>query len=343
VVISNVEDQTSEYEQAELEAAIWLIRLSEAPDDHVTKMEFTHWLTQRDINKTLFEQTQASSNVLESIQPTTSESWPVAHTDTLTPAQDPQGHSWLSIFSRWSPLGKKSVLAATFACCLLLIFFPQLILHLEADYTTSTAEQKTITLSDGSQITLAPKSALTVDFSPHQRRLNLLKGKAFFDVTPNPDRPFIVMSGQTQTTVLGTAFNIKRTNIGTRVSVEEGYVQVKDYSTAHTISEQLQAGDQLQVTWHQSSVRSQLNPADIALWRTGKLVARNLSIGELIDILRSYYKGSIIVQAPNFEALHVSGLYELNQPEKTLNNLADSYNAKVTKISPWLLIISEAN
>ena len=64
------------------------------------------------------------------------------------------------------------------------------------------------TLEDGSVIYLAQNSLFSYpqDFESASRNVEL-KGEAFFDIAPNPDKPFIIETGEALIQVLGTAFN----------------------------------------------------------------------------------------------------------------------------------------
>src|SRR5687768_11794332 len=67
-----------------------------------------------------------------------------------------------------------------------------------------------IKLPDGSTVVLNGGSKLEFpeSFAPDVREVTL-KGEAYFDITHDPKRPFVVHTGKVRTTVLGTAFNIK--------------------------------------------------------------------------------------------------------------------------------------
>jgi ferric-dicitrate binding protein FerR (iron transport regulator) len=75
-------------------------------------------------------------------------------------------------------------------------------------------------LEDGSVITLHPKSKLSypIHFASDKREVSLV-GNAFFDIKRNPEKPFLVISGQTITKVLGTSFFIKA-DLSSKVQVE---------------------------------------------------------------------------------------------------------------------------
>lgn len=84
----------------------------------------------------------------------------------------------------------------------------------------SSAHPKSFLLEDGSQVTLLPGSTLEFPskFETDKREV-FLSGKAFFNVTKNPQKPFLVYSGELATKVLGTSFWVHQHVDGSQVEV----------------------------------------------------------------------------------------------------------------------------
>ncbi len=98
---------------------------------------------------------------------------------------------------------------------------------LEMIAVNTTTQPLTDTLPDGSVITLNKLSSLTYPnrFDGNTRTVQL-NGEAFFNVTPNKDKPFIVDVNGVIIRVVGTSFNVKSTAGKTEVIVETGRVEV---------------------------------------------------------------------------------------------------------------------
>jgi transmembrane sensor len=86
-----------------------------------------------------------------------------------------------------------------------------------------------ITLSDGTLVTLNSSSTLEYPrkFTSDIREVTIT-GEAFFDVKPDPDKPFVINAGKMQVKVLGTSFNVRAYPEAevVEVVVETGIVQV---------------------------------------------------------------------------------------------------------------------
>jgi transmembrane sensor len=93
-------------------------------------------------------------------------------------------------------------------------------------YTTDTAEQRTVTLEDGSRIELNARSRLRVTYSKSSRTVELYDGQALFQVAKDAARPFLVKSGEATVRAVGTQFDVHRKDDNTTVTVLEGRVAV---------------------------------------------------------------------------------------------------------------------
>lgn len=86
-------------------------------------------------------------------------------------------------------------------------------------------ERRRIELADGSEVLLAPRSALDVALASAERRLHLARGEASFSVAHEP-RPFIVVAQSTEVVARGTRFVVRLAGDTTTVSLIEGQVDV---------------------------------------------------------------------------------------------------------------------
>lgn len=93
-------------------------------------------------------------------------------------------------------------------------------------YTTDTAEERTVTLEDGSRIELNARSGVRVSYSKSARNVELLDGQALFEVAKDATRPFLVHSAAATVRAVGTQFDVYRQNEETTVTVVEGRVAV---------------------------------------------------------------------------------------------------------------------
>jgi transmembrane sensor len=306
-------------ERADADAADWFVRLAEAPGDAELRAGFDAWHDAHPLHAAVWARTRRAYHVLGKHRPVDRSLWQMQR----------------------RPSRRFRFLLATTALCagLALACLPSLLLHLQSDLTTATAEIAALTLPDGTEVQLAPESAIDSLFTSRARGVRLLKGEAYFSVTHDPAHPFQVIAGDVIVTVLGTAFDVRMDAAGTTVAVEHGKVRVVD--RAATAYDDLGAGDWISVSSDKAAARGHDAAPEVAAWRHGRLVVRDRPAAEIVDALRPYLHGLILLRNPAFEARRVSGIYDLRDPAATLQSLADSYGAKLVRISPWITLVSE--
>src|SRR5690606_2828110 len=106
-------------------------------------------------------------------------------------------------------------------------------------YHTQIAPKGEITyvkLPDGSTVVLNASTIIKYPkpFKGDRRELILVQGEAWFDIIPDKNKPFVVISEDVETRVLGTAFNIRAYSFieDITVTVERGKVEVRDINNA---------------------------------------------------------------------------------------------------------------
>lgn len=184
--------------------------------------------------------------------------------------------------------------------------------------TTQAGEKTTITLPDGTKVTLNEQSMLvyTPESFDESRRHIDFQGEAYFHVARNPERPFIIDAKEVKVKVLGTKFNLmtRREKGRAELDLQEGKVDI----TA-TLSKQiasLAAGDRAVVDYKTGriTVTSNADMRNISPWRTKLLRFDNTPLREVIATVERCYGIRIItvgaVAKDNFTGtLPVNDLY----------------------------------
>lgn len=229
---------------------------------------------------------------------------------------------------------------ATAACLAAIVIVPDLTLRLRADHATGTGEIRSLRLTDGSVVVLAPDSAVRIEDGAASRGVELLKGEAFFEVEPDPRRPFEVAARTVRTTVLGTAFNVRRGEDSATIALKHGRVLVERDSATAPVAETLSAGEFVSVGWTGGTVQGRIAPGQVAAWRNGQLIAEDQAMRAVIDRLRGYYGGAIFLTDDALADRPVTGVYNLADPVDALRGIARAHDANVLQITPWILVVS---
>lgn len=335
--------------QASREATDWLILLQEEPDDQDILRAFAEWCDRDPAHVQAWNATRLAADVMAAGVPEHAGRWqPFVHEmraggegssvssssrkDNVVRPAFGRRKMWLG--------GGLAIAASLFAAVVGPGIVSRTVTGWQADYVTDTAEMRTITLADASTVTMAPESAIRVRYEAGERHIELLGGEAFFDVTPDPERPFRVSSDDVDVTVLGTGFDVRRFEAGTDVAVEHGLVRVGFDEIIPPVNEMLEEGQSARVSWQGDVARGQLPAGQIAAWRQNQLIAQDQPLGTVIDGLRRYYPGRIIITDDALASQPVTGVYNLADPMAALRGIARAQDAVVRQVTPWILLVS---
>ncbi|MEJ2884094.1 FecR family protein [Pedobacter sp. GR22-6] len=144
-----------------------------------------------------------------------------------------------------------------------------------------------VLLSDGTSVTLNSGSSLEfpVGFHGTERRVKL-SGEAYFEVSKDPSKPFIVQSGAATTRVLGTKFNVSNypDEPVQRTTLLEGKVQF----SGNGESALLQPGEQASL--HKGRLQvAEVNTEDAMAWKDGLFIYKNEELSVIMRQLSRWY------------------------------------------------------
>lgn len=155
------------------------------------------------------------------------------------------------------------------------------------------SETRRIVLPDGTAITLKPNSSIEYPkvFSETERRVEL-NGEAFFDVTRDPARPFIISAADLTVKVLGTSFNVVAYEGAKELSVavKTGKVSVAK-AKAEIRSKEITSHEEVILTPNQEVVYN----TDREFF-SRKLVAQPILILEKPTLFKTQYDGAPVVE-----------------------------------------------
>ncbi len=160
--------------------------------------------------------------------------------------------------------------------------------------TVPAGQRAMLTLADGTTVWVNAKSTLEYPgmFTEDTREV-ILTGEAYFEVAANPAQPFIVKSGNFQTKVTGTHFNIFAYEGFFDVSLVEG--QVKVYETG-AVKDTIVLNRNERVSWANGYlVKKVMTDADDFLWKEGIYHFDDMPFSAIIEKLQLYYDVQIHV------------------------------------------------
>lgn len=212
-------------------------------------------------------------------------------------------------------------------------------------YRTDIGEERIVTLEDGSRLYLNSDTQLKVDLEQHDRRIELQRGEAYFEVAKDPARPFIVKAGDHTVTALGTSFVVRYDTERTAVTLVEGKVavagnsgsgevEVPTPSPAVPVAREgkgilLTPGER--VTFEQGGTPAIdiPRPETTAAWRRGEVVFDNTPLKAAIEEMDRYQRQRVMLDDPTIGELPVSGIYRTGKNQDFAHAVAAIYDLEV--------------
>lgn len=188
---------------------------------------------------------------------------------------------------------------------------------LQADYS-SDGEVRQVSLADHSQVVLDAGSAIAVDFQHGERRVRLLRGAAFFQVT-HTGEPFLVEAAGGEVRVLGTQFEVREQGEGAQVTVRSGRVAVTP--AQGQAARELVANQQLAYAEGRAGDTQAVDSDSRLAWRQGWLNYYQVPLAQVLEDLGRYYPGRILLLDGQLGQRKVSGSFPVQEPLLALDSL----------------------
>ena len=200
-------------------------------------------------------------------------------------------------------------------------------------YATPVGGLASVPMADGSNVTLNTDSQIRIALTDTERRVELGHGEAFFEVSKDPRRPFVVRAGDKRVIAVGTKFSVRREGDDVEIVVTEGKVRVEDgaagqgsrvggsadvFLTPGSIARADDAGVLVQ--------RRTLPEAEEHLsWRTGWLMFRNQGLADAIAEFNRYSARKIVIQDPAIASLKIEGNFRATNVEAFVRLLESGF------------------
>lgn len=200
-------------------------------------------------------------------------------------------------------------------------------------YASGAEPMRQLELADGSRLKLGPQTEISVRLASRERRIDLVRGAAFFDVAPDPARPFTVSYHNVAVTAVGTSFSVEQASAGeARVLVRHGRVTIAPGRGQPPIY--ANAGDR--ATWTiarpETIAMMRLNVEELhreLAWTEGMLVFEGQTIEEAAAAFGRYGSFRILIPEKRLARRKVSGWFAASDPRGFAVAAAASLGATV--------------
>ena len=213
---------------------------------------------------------------------------------------------------------------------------------------TSVGQRSEITLPDGSVVTLDTDTRIRTIESRRERRVELLKGQAFFRVAKDPGRPFVVAAGDRTVTAVGTKFGVRIDNDRFQLTMVEGVVKVEaPLSTRPGAPPRIQAatmgaGSQLIAVVNRQWTIKPIDPLKETGWTRGLLIYEATPLEKVAEELNRYSDRKIVIDDPSVARRLVNGTFRANDIDGAVTALEAYGLVRVTSEDQSIIRLAAA-
>jgi transmembrane sensor len=227
------------------------------------------------------------------------------------------------------------------ACVLVLALSWLVQNRIEPAYATDIGEQRVVQLTDKSRIWMNAETRVRIAFDNRQRRVELTRGEALFEVAKEAARPFVVEVGGHRVTAVGTSFVVRYESDHTAVTLVEGKVAIESASrpsepvpphsavrrdTVGASRWVLSAGERLTFDSAGSAKIDVPSVETVLAWRRGDVVLNDTPLQEAVSEMNHYDRTALVIEDSRLATLTVSGLYHTGDNEGFARSIATMYH-----------------
>ena len=217
-------------------------------------------------------------------------------------------------------------------------------------YATSVGEQRSFDLADGSVMTLNTDTEAEISFTGSRRYVRLVHGQALFEVAKGK-RPFIVEASRSQTTALGTVFDVYAKVGSVEVTLIEGSVGVvpvpakpelwdwfrpayRDSAAGRT----LVPGEKLVIREDGLESVSAIDPSEAGLWRSGTVWIDDMPLADVVAELNRYAPMKVRIDDPDLGAERLSGSFHVSEVEEFVGSLVMMFSMDSERVGNEIVL-----
>ncbi|MGK6355707.1 FecR family protein [Sphingomonas sp. DT-207] len=203
-------------------------------------------------------------------------------------------------------------------------------------FATEVGQRKRMILPDSSRVALDTDSEIAIRMDDTARTVTLRRGRAYFKVTKDPKRPFVVVAGDKRVRAVGTAFEVRIDAERVIVTVVEGTVEVAErrgaQPAAHTA--RIDAGTQLVTLARNDWAIHRIDPDQATTWLTGRLSFVDEPLAMAVGDMNRYARQKLVFRNGQVPDERILGVFRAGDTLALAQAIEMNGFARIVKITP---------
>lgn len=207
-------------------------------------------------------------------------------------------------------------------------------------FRTGVGQTTTVTLPEGSVVTLDSETEMQLRETSTERRVELVGGRAFFRVAADPSRPFIVNAGGKSVRAIGTAFEVSFEHGNMVVTLAEGKVRVEEKANGPGGGTDMVPGGQLVIGADHNWTLRRVDVAKETSWTEGRLVFMRDPLSDAVAEMNRYSTRKLVFKDGKIPEKEVVGVFEAGDVDGFVKAMEMNGIARRVSVSDGEILLS---
>jgi transmembrane sensor len=201
---------------------------------------------------------------------------------------------------------------------------------------TAIGQQQVRMLPDGTRVVLNTDTRIEVNYDEHARRVRLIRGEAWFDVSKRPTWPFLVSVDGREIRALGTSFIVRHDDIqDLSVTLVEGRISVSPIARSDESPPQdpqiLAPGQRLLVSHNHKSTVDRPELTRITAWERGRVEFDETPLGDAASEMNRYSTSHVTAANAEVAQLRIGGVFRAGDSDEFVRIVTAAFGLKVDR------------
>jgi len=313
--MNSTQDDSVPSNELRAEAAAWIARLRDEQRDPGLEAEFHAWLAESNEHRRAFDRMTRA--------------WEQAGKIRMR-ARDEVADVRKERRSRFMPWG--AALAAT----LVLAVITAVYYWRDNAFATGVGQRQVRVLRDGTRIVLNTDTRIELHYDEHVRRVRLIRGEAWFDVSKHPTWPFLVSVGDEEIRALGTSFIVRHDNDeDLSVTLVDGQISVSPIAqndeAPSKAPQVLAPGQRLIISRHQPPALDRPELSRVTAWERGRVEFDDTPLEAATTEMNRYNSTHIRVSDVEVAKLRVGGVFRAGDSDEFVKIVTAAFGLRADR------------
>jgi transmembrane sensor len=286
-------------EAVRAQAAAWVARLHDEQCSPKLEAQVRAWLGESEDHRRAFNRMARAWELTGQIQMRARGDTPIARAGRRSP------------FTPW---------AVTLVATVILAVGGVVYYRRDNSLVTGIGQQQVRLLPDGTRVTLNTDTRIEVSYDERARRVRLIRGEAWFDVSRRPTWPFLVSVGGREIRALGTSFIVRHDDLqDLSVTLVEGRISVspiaRDDETPQA-PQILAPGQRLMISQHHSLSVDRPELSRVTAWERGRVDFEDTPLGDAAHEMNRYSTRRIVIAGAEAAQRRIGGSFRAGDTDE---------------------------